>query len=82
MTAFPDMAVSMDSLSLAGNHATFNWTLTGTNAAPGGTGRAVRFSGHEEWTMDADGRIEKSLGHFDAVEYQRQLQHAALTSAT
>ncbi len=80
MTAFPDMAVSMDSLSVAGNHAIFRWTLTGTNTAPGGTGRAIRFSGYEEWTIGVDGHIEKSLGHFDAAEYQRQLQHSAPTS--
>ena len=77
MTAFPDMVVSMDSLSVAGNHAIFNWTLTGTNTGPGGTGKAVRFSGHEEWTIDADGHIEKSLGHYDAAEYERQLQYGA-----
>jgi len=81
MTAFPDMVVSMDSLSVAGNHAIFHWTLTGTNTGPGGTGKAVRFSGREEWTIDADGRIEKSLGHYDAAEYQRQLQHGASTVA-
>ena len=81
MTAFPDMVVSMDSLNVAGNHPIFNWTLTGTNTGPGGTGKAVRFSGHEEWTIDADGHIEKSLGHYDAAEYQRQLQHGAPTAA-
>lgn len=75
MTAFPDMAVSMDSFSVAGNNAVFKWTLTGTNTGPGGTGRAVLFSGYEEWTIGGDGLIEKSLGHFDAAEYQRQLQH-------
>ena len=81
MTAFPDMTVSKDSLSVAGNHAIFHWTLTGTNTGPGGTGKAVRFSGREEWTIDADGHIEKSLGHYDAAEYQRQLQHGAPTAA-
>ena len=81
MTAFPDMVVSMDSLSVAGNHAIFHWTLTGTNTGPGGTGKAVRFSGREEWTIDADDHIEKSLGHYDAAEYQHQLQHGASTAA-
>ena len=74
MTAFPDMVVRMDELSLAGGHIVYHWTLTGTNTGPGGTGRAVRFSGYEEWTIGADGLIAESQGHFDEAEYQRQLQ--------
>jgi len=75
MTAFPDMIVTMDSLSTAGNHAVYRWTLTGTNTGPGGTGKAVRFSGYEEWTIGGDGLILESLGHYDEAEYQRQLKH-------
>ena len=75
MTAFPDMVVSMDSLGVDGRRAVYHWTLTGTNSGPGGTGKTVRFSGYEEWTLGADGLIEQSLGHFDESEYQRQLQH-------
>jgi predicted ester cyclase len=75
MTAFPDMVVSMDSLGVDGRRAVYRWTLTGTNSGPGGTGKTVRFSGYEEWTLGADGLIEQSLGHFDETEYQRQLQH-------
>ena len=75
MTAFPDMVVSMDSLSVKGNHAVYRWTLTGTNTGPGGTGKAVRFSGREEWTIGVDGLIQESLGHFDEAEYKRQLQN-------
>ena len=73
MTAFPDLLVIMDSLAVNGHHAVYRWTLTGTNTGPGGTGRPVRISGHEEWTIGPDGLIASSLGHFDAVEYQRQL---------
>ncbi len=73
MTAFPDMVVRMDSVSLEGNHAVFHWTWTGTNTGPGGTGRAVRISGYEEWTLGADGLIAVSKGHFDEAEYQRQV---------
>ena len=73
MTAFPDMVVSMDSVSLDGNHAVYHWTLTGTNTGSEGTGKAVHVSGHEEWTFNDDGLILKSLGHFDEAEYQRQL---------
>lgn len=73
MTAFPDMVVKMDSVSLEGGRALYRWTLTGTNTGPGGTGRAVGISGHEEWTFGADGLIAESQGHFDEAEYNRQL---------
>ena len=45
MTAFPDMVVRMDDVNLDGTHAIYRWTLTGTNAGPGGTGRAVQIAG-------------------------------------
>jgi len=73
MTAFPDMVVTMDDVTIDGQHAIYRWTLTGRNTGPGGTGRAVRISGHERWTFGADGLIATSLGHFDDKEYQRQL---------
>jgi uncharacterized protein (TIGR02246 family) len=74
MTAFPDMVVTMDGVSVEGDHAIYRWTLTGTNSGPGGTGTAVRISGHEQWTIGADGLIAKSQGHFDEQEYNRQLK--------
>ena len=74
MTAFPDLVVTMDSVSLAGSRALYHWTLTGTNTGPRGTGRAVRISGYEEWTFGGDGLIEASRGHFDEAEYERQLR--------
>jgi len=73
MTAFPDMVVTMDDVSGNGRGAVYRWTLTGTNTGPGGTGKAVRISGFEEWTLGGDRLILQSLGHFDAAEYQRQL---------
>jgi SnoaL-like domain len=73
MTAFPDMAVTMDGISIEGSRAVFRWTLRGTNTGPGGTGNAVQISGYEEWTIGADGLIADSKGHFDEAEYQRQL---------
>jgi|SRR5579871_4609 len=73
MTAFPDLAVTMDGISMAGNQAVFRWTLTGTNTGSGGSGNAVQISGYEEWTIGADGLIADSKGHFDEAEYQRQL---------
>ena len=77
MTAFPDMVVKMDQVSPDGNRAIFRWTWTGTNTGPGGTGKSVRISGYEEWTMSVDGLIAESKGHFDEAEYQRQLKSGA-----
>jgi hypothetical protein len=33
----------------------------------------VRISGYEEWRFGADGPVAESEGHFDALEYNRQL---------
>ena len=73
MTDFPDMQVLMDDLTVLGDKVVYRWTLAGTNTGPGATGRRVRISGFEEWRMGEDGLIAESLGHFDAEDYQRQL---------
>jgi SnoaL-like polyketide cyclase len=73
MTAFPDMVVKMSHMSQKEGHPVFNWIWTGTNTGPGGTGRFVRITGYEEWTLNADGLIAESKGHYDEAEYQRQL---------
>lgn len=74
MTAFPDLKVVMDDLRLLGDEPEYHWTLSGTNTGPGGTGRRVLISGFERWRFGADGLIAVSDGHFDAVEYHRQLE--------
>ena len=74
MTALPDMKVQMDSVGIEGGRPVFRWTLTGTNTGPGGTGRAVKISGYEEWRLGDDGLIAESRGHFDHDDYQRQLE--------
>jgi uncharacterized protein (TIGR02246 family) len=74
MTAFPDLVVTMDGLSIDGDRVVYRWTLTGTHTGPGGSGNAVRISGYEEWTLGADQLIAESRGHFDAADYQRQLE--------
>lgn len=71
---FPDMAVTFDKLEPRGDAVAFHWTFTGTNTGPGGTGNKVRISGYELWKIDSDGLIAESLGHFDAVDYERQLK--------
>jgi uncharacterized protein (TIGR02246 family) len=74
MRTFPDMIVTMDDLLRDPDGTKFHWTLTGTNTGPGGTGKRVRISGCELWTIDNDGLIAKSKGHFDSAEYERQLK--------
>ncbi len=80
MTSLPDMVVAMDSLRVDGRSARYSWTLTGTNTGPGGTGNAVHVSGFEEWTLDANHQIQRSLGHYDAVEYARQIREGVRRS--
>jgi predicted ester cyclase len=74
MAAFPDMQVLMDGVEIHGDRSHYHWTLVGTNSGPGGTGKRVRISGYEVWEFAPDGRISRSLGHFDSTEYARQLR--------
>ena len=75
--ALPDMLVYFDDLVVDGDRIEYHWTFTGTNTGPGGTGNAVRVSGFEEWTMDANGLIAASRGQYDQAEYARQLERGA-----
>ena len=56
-----------------GGPVIFYWHRTGTNSGPEGTGNAVDLNGYEECTIDNDGLMPESLGHYDEAEYQRQL---------
>lgn len=76
-TALPDIQVYFDDLVIDGPRIEYHWTFTGTNTGPGGTGNSVRISGYEQWTIDDDGLIEASSGHYDADEYARQLAHGS-----
>ncbi len=40
--------------------------------APGGSGKAVRICGYEEWRLGPDGLIAESRGHVDEADYKRQ----------
>ncbi len=74
ISAFPNLVVKMDNLTVDGPHVKYHWTLTGTNTGPGGTGKAVRISGYERWRLTDDGLIAESQGHFDQAAYQKQLE--------
>jgi uncharacterized protein (TIGR02246 family) len=73
MTAFPDLQVLMDDLTVNSSGPVYHWTLIGTNTGPGGTGHRVRISGFELWKITDDGFIGESRGSFDSASYQRQL---------
>ena len=74
MEAFPDLELTMDSLTFNDGTYRYYWTFKGTNTGPGGTGNKVDFSGFEEWTVNEEGLVQKSIGTYDAEEYQRQLE--------
>lgn len=80
MKAFPDMVVRLVELRETDDYIEFHWHWTGTNTGPGGTGNAVDLRGYEQWTLDGDGKIVESLGHFDNAEYQRQLNAGSATT--
>ena len=73
MEAFPDMELTMDSLVKENNTYRYYWTFKGTNTGPNGTGNKVNFSGFEEWTMNNQGLVQKSIGNYDAKNYENQL---------
>ena len=74
MEAFPDMVLTMDSLVADSDTYKYHWTFIGTNTGPGGTGNKVSFSGFERWTMNEEGLVQKSIGTFDAEDYENQLK--------
>ena len=74
MEAFPDMVLTMDSLVADSGTYRYHWNFVGTNTGPGGTGNKVNFSGFERWTMNEDGLVQKSIGTFDAEDYEKQLK--------
>jgi nuclear transport factor 2 (NTF2) superfamily protein len=74
IAAFPDIEVFMDELVFKHDVVEYHWTFTGTSAE---TGQWVRIPGFEEWTISADGLIASSVGHYDHVEYDRQLRKGA-----
>ncbi|MCV6586819.1 MAG: nuclear transport factor 2 family protein [Marinibacterium sp.] len=67
---FPDLTVRCDSYRRSGSHALFAWTLDGHHAQ---TRNHVTVSGWEEWDLNGAGLVIRSLGWFDADDYQRQI---------
>jgi hypothetical protein len=63
----------MDSLVADSGTYRYHWTFVGTNTGPEGTGNNVNFSGFERWTTNNEALGQKSIGTYDADDYNRQL---------
>src|SRR5262249_21503031 len=74
MRDYPDLVVKFDRLEPRGNRILYHWTFIGTHAGPGGTGNQVRISGYEDWYIGPDGLIADSKGHYDAADWERQVE--------
>ena len=70
MADFPHLILSCDTVLVADHHMVYAWTLTDRHAS---TGNPVRFSGWEEWDQDDDLNVTRSLGWYDAEDYNRQI---------
>jgi uncharacterized protein (TIGR02246 family) len=73
MDTFPDLQVLLDDVRVGTEAVEYHWTLVGTHAE---TGNSVRVSGCEVWQL-GDTTIQKSDGHFDQAEYDRQVAQGA-----
>jgi len=73
MTGYPDLVVKFDRLEPQGDRVLYHWTLSGTNTGPGGTGNQVVISGYEDWKIGSNGLIADSKGHYDAQDWDRQV---------
>ena len=73
MESFPDMKLTMDSLIKDSDTYRYHWTFEGTNTGPGGTGNSVKFSGFERWTINEEGLVQKSIGTYDAEDFNKQV---------
>ena len=65
----PDLALTCDDVRVSGDHVAFLWTFTGHAAD---TGKALKVHGWEEWDLNADLKVQRSRGWFDADAYARQ----------
>lgn len=70
MSDFPDLVLVCDRVLVADHHMVYVWTFEGHHRT---TGNFVRFSGWEEWDLDENLKVVKSLGWFDAEDYERQV---------
>lgn len=70
MADFPDLVLTCDNVLVADHHMIYAWTFAGNHVR---TGNHVVFSGWEEWDLNDDLEVTKSLGWYDAADYDRQV---------
>lgn len=70
MADFPDLVLTLDTVLAADHRMIYAWTFEGHHTE---TRNHVRFSGWEEWDLDDDLKVTKSLGWYDAADYERQV---------
>lgn len=69
MADFPDLVLTCDAVLAANHHMVYAWSFEGHHTE---TGKQVRFSGWEEWDLDDDLNVTKSLGWYDVEDYNLQ----------
>ena len=70
MANFPDLVLTCDSVLVADHHMVYTWTFEGHHR---NKGKLVRFSGWEEWDLDDELKVVKSLGWYDVEDFDRQV---------
>ena len=70
MADFPDLVLSCDTVLVADHHMVYAWTFRGHHKD---SGNPVTFSGWEEWDLDDDLTVSRSLGWYDQSDYERQV---------
>ncbi len=70
MADFPDLVLVCDHVFVADHHMIYAWTFEGHHA---GSGNPVKFSGWEEWDLNDQLQVTKSLGWYDVEDYERQV---------
>lgn len=74
MKEFPDLVLTCDNVLVADHHMVYAWTFVGHHVD---SGVRVEFSGWEEWDLNAELEVSKSLGWYDVEDYERQVSGLA-----
>ncbi len=69
MADLSDLVLSCEKVLAADHLMVYAWTFEGHHRE---TGKLVRFSGWEEWDLDDDLKVTKSLCWYDVADHERQ----------
>ncbi len=70
-TVYPDLVITSGQRAYAPGIAFVQWTATGTDRSPGGTGQPISVTGSTMYRF-ADGMITHEYVYFDTAELMRQ----------